>query len=68
MPTGVVRSVKSDRGFFFVTDDAGVSHFSHIRECPDLGRLDESLKGKRVRFDARPGDRGPVAFGVEVTE
>lgn len=52
MPTGVVKYYKDERGFGFITPDAGgVDIFVHIH-CCDEG-IENLKKGQRVRFEER---------------
>lgn len=61
---GVVARFDADRGFGFITPDAGGPDlFVHV----SVVRGGESLyEGDRVRFGIRQSDRGPQADGVEI--
>jgi CspA family cold shock protein len=65
MPTGVVKYYKEERGFGFITPDAGGADiFVHIH-CCENGI--ESLKiGQRVRFEKRTSKHSgkPEAYAV----
>jgi len=65
MPTGVVKYYKGERGFGFITPDAGGADiFVHIH-CCENGI--ESLKiGQRVRFEERTSKHSgkPEAYAV----
>lgn len=61
---GTVARYDADRGFGFITPDAGGADlFVHV----SVVRGDEVLEeGDRVRFKVRQSDRGPQADGVEL--
>ena len=60
---GVVARYDADRGFGFITPDAGGADlFVHVSVLRGAETLQE---GDRVRFRVRQGDRGPQADHVE---
>lgn len=60
---GVVARYDADRGFGFITPDAGGEDlFVHVSVLGDAEPLE---KGERVRFKIRQSDRGPQADRVE---
>ncbi len=60
---GVVARYDSDRGFGFITPDAGGADlFVHVSVVRGAEALEE---GDRVRYKVRQSDRGPQADGVE---
>ena len=60
---GVVARYDADRGFGFITPDAGGADlFVHISV---LGGTEPLRKGERVRYTIRQSDRGPQADRVE---
>jgi CspA family cold shock protein len=60
---GVVARYDAERGFGFITPDAGGADlFVHTSVLPDAEPLQ---KGERVRFKVRQSDRGPQADRVE---
>ncbi len=60
---GVVARYDADRGFGFITPDAGGADlFVHVSVVQGAEVLQE---GDRVRFGVRQGDRGPQADRVE---
>lgn len=61
---GVVARYDADRGFGFITPDAGGPDlFVHVSVVRNAEVLEE---GDRVRFRVRQSDRGPQADGVEL--
>ncbi|RHA39786.1 cold-shock protein [Cellulomonas rhizosphaerae] len=60
---GVVARYDAERGFGFITPDAGGEDlFVHVSVVRGAEALEE---GDRVRFKVRQSDRGPQADGVE---
>jgi cold shock protein len=60
---GVVARYDADRGFGFITPDAGGADlFVHLSV---LGGAEPLQKGERVRYGVRQSDRGPQADRVE---
>jgi CspA family cold shock protein len=66
--SGVVTSVKNDRGYCFLTSDTGMekifAHRSTFRNRP----FDDLSPGDRVEFKLSQGEQGPRAVDVVVTE
>lgn len=61
---GVVARYDAERGFGFITPDAGGADlFVHVSVIRGTEPLEE---GDRVRFKVRQSDRGPQADGVEL--
>jgi CspA family cold shock protein len=61
---GVVKLYDAERGFGFITPDAGGADlFVHVSVLRDL---DELEPGDRVRYQVRQSDRGPQADRVEL--
>ncbi|WP_421743003.1 cold-shock protein [Cellulomonas sp.] len=60
---GVVARYDAERGFGFITPDAGGADlFVHVSVVRGADALEE---GDRVRYQVRQSDRGPQADGVE---
>ena len=60
---GVVARYDAERGFGFITPDAGGADlFVHVSVVRGAEALEE---GDRVRYQVRQSDRGPQADGVE---
>ncbi len=66
MPTGKVKWYSAEKGFGFVSDDAGGEVFLHANALPEGVA---TLKGgTRVEFDVVEGRRGAQALKVRVLE
>ena len=64
---GTVVCDRSDRGFWFIADDAGTHYFCHYTDI--RGRGYRTLhEGQRVEFEPFDGPRGPAARDVVVLE
>nr|WP_304438221.1 cold shock domain-containing protein [Cellulomonas sp. Root137] len=60
---GVVARYDAERGFGFITPDAGGADlFVHVSVVRGADALEE---GDRVRYQVRQSDRGPQADSVE---
>ena len=58
MPTGIVKSYNSDKGFGFIRPDSGGGDV--ISRCAE--GLDELVQGQRVRFDEQQSRKKPGQF------
>ncbi len=67
MASGTIVRLLTDKGFGFISDEAGVEHFFH--QSGVQGALFESLQeGQRVEFTVEESTKGPRAGDVRVTE
>jgi cold shock CspA family protein len=65
--TGTVKFWDANRGFGFVTPDAGGEDlFCHIRSVPE--HIEELREGQRVRFEEAPSQRKPGKFEAVAVE
>ena len=64
MSTGKVKWFNAEKGYGFITSDAGEDIFVHYTAINTDGfkSLDE---GQAVQFDVTDGNRGPQATNVE---
>lgn len=64
MSTGKVKWFNAEKGYGFITSDAGEDIFVHYTAINTDGfkSLDE---GQAVKFDVTDGNRGPQATNVE---
>lgn len=60
MTTGVVKTIRDERGFGFITPDGGGGSdlFFH-RSSVELNGFDSLREGQRVSFDEEPDPRDP---------
>jgi cold shock CspA family protein len=61
---GVVRTVVSDRGFFFIRAENGVDYFAHMEDLVDAGNVRVEIN-TRLSFTATQTGKGPRARQVE---
>lgn len=64
--TGTIRTLRTDKGFGFITGEDGQEYFMHrsvVRGGPVFEQLRE---GQSVTFDASRGDKGLRAENVQV--
>lgn len=70
MPQGVIKKIVTDRGFGFISGDAGTDVFFHHSSVDDSG-FDNLQEGQNVEYevDAEEGRRGkgPRAASVKPT-
>jgi len=72
---GYIKTMKPERGFFFIRSEDNKDVFAHVGEVQDIGFDDLCVEfqqakdnGRRVEveFDFAEGDRGPVAKNIYV--
>ena len=64
MQKGTIKNIVQDRGFGFITPDAGgKSVFFHCRDLYDMD-FDETLIERRIRFEIIDSPKGPRAANV----
>ena len=63
MTTGTVKWFNSEKGYGFITTDAGQDVFAHFSaiQADGFKSLEE---GQKVSFDIVEGDRGPQASNI----
>jgi CspA family cold shock protein len=66
MATGKIRTLRVDKGFGFIKDDAGKEYFFHQSAVYGEG-LDNLREGDSVEFDVGEGPKGPRAENVRRT-
>jgi cold shock protein len=64
--TGTIRTLRVDKGFGFIKDDAGKEYFFHQSAVYGEG-LDNLREGDSVEFDVGQGPKGPRAENVRRT-
>jgi len=64
--TGTIRTLRVDKGFGFIKDDAGKEYFFHQSAVYGEG-LDNLREGDSVEFDIGQGPKGPRAENVRRT-
>ena len=58
---GVIKSLKTDKGFGFIRDGRGTEYFFHFSAAPEWSGLRE---GQRVTFEQEESPKGPRAGNV----
>ena len=64
--TGSIRTIRSEKGFGFIKDDAGKEYFFHRSAVYGEG-LEDLREGDSVEFDLGEGPKGPRAENVRRT-
>jgi CspA family cold shock protein len=64
--TGTIRTLRVDKGFGFIKDEAGKDYFFHQSAVYGEG-LDNLREGDSVEFDVGEGPKGPRAENVRRT-
>jgi CspA family cold shock protein len=64
--TGSIRTLRVDKGFGFIKDDAGKEYFFHRSAVYGEG-LENLREGDGVEFDLGEGPKGPRAENVRRT-
>jgi cold shock protein len=64
--TGTIRTLRVEKGFGFIKDDAGKDYFFHQSAVYGEG-LQNLREGDSVEFDAGDGPKGPRAENVRRT-
>jgi cold shock protein len=64
--TGTIRTLRVDKGFGFIKDDAGKEYFFHRSAVYGEG-LEDLREGDSVEFEVGHGDKGPRAENVRRT-
>jgi cold shock protein len=64
--TGLIRTVRLEKGFGFIKDDAGKEYFFHRSAVYGEG-LENLREGDGVEFDLGEGPKGPRAENVRRT-
>jgi len=66
MQTGTIRTLRVDKGFGFIKDEAGKDYFFHQSAVYGEG-LDNLREGDSVEFEGADGPKGPRAENVRRT-
>lgn len=66
MQRGIIKFLNFEKGFGFIEADEGPDVFFHAKQ-QDADERDLPRLGIPIYYDARPGSRGPVAFGWRFT-
>lgn len=64
--TGTIRSLRTDKGFGFIKDQAGKEYFFHQSAIYGEG-IENLREGDTVEFDVGSGPKGPRAENVRRT-
>lgn len=63
MPQGIIKK-KTDKGFGFITTEAGTDLFFHQSNVTAAGGFDSLREGQKVTFTEGRGPKGPRAENV----
>lgn len=63
---GTIRTLRVDKGFGFIKDQAGKDYFFH-QSAVQGERLEDLREGDSVEFDLGHGEKGPRAENVRRT-
>lgn len=64
--TGTIRTVNSDRGFFFIKGSDGKQYFAHVSALKDKTWMYELAEDDAVSFDSTDAPKGPRAENIVV--
>lgn len=64
--TGTIRTLRVDKGFGFIQDQASKDYFFH-QSAVQGERFEDLREGDRVEFDLGHGEKGPRAENVRRT-
>jgi cold shock protein len=64
--TGTIRTLRVDKGFGFIKDDAGKELFFHQSAIYGEG-IHDLREGDKVEFEVGQGEKGPRAENVRRT-
>ncbi len=67
MASGTIVRLLTDKGFGFISDEAGVEHFFH-QSGVQVGVFESLREGQRVEFTVEESTKGPRAGDVRVIE
>ncbi len=67
MASGTIVRLLTDKGFGFISDEAGVEHFFH-QSGVQVGVFESLREGQRVEFPVEESTKGPRAGDVRVIE
>jgi cold shock CspA family protein len=62
---GIVKAVRTDRGFGFISVVSDEDHFFHYRDLGSDLEFNETLIGHRVTFDVTREEKGPRARNIQ---
>lgn len=64
--TGTIRTLRVEKGFGFIKDQAGKDYFFH-QSAVQGERLEDLREGDSVEFEIGQGEKGPRAENVRRT-
>ena len=62
---GTVKWFSSEKGYGFITSDDGEDHYFNVQ---GVNGASLPTNGDSVQFDSKPGNKGPRAFNVTISE
>ncbi len=65
--TGTVKKIDRQKGFgFIIPDDGSDDIFFHRGSMAPRSQIEDVNEGDGVQFQVRRGDKGPVAFQLQL--
>ena len=63
--TGIVKWFDNERGYGFITSNAGKDVFLHYSQVKEKGNDKDLHEGEEISFDIIQSEKGPSAINVQ---